>query len=493
MAGSMAAQGVPSLDPPESPSPADGATGVFPETLTWTQSNPYDTMAIYWGKPPFDRLLGSTNTPGFRPADFVRSLFPLTTYYWRIVTIRGSLTASSPVWSFTTAAPSGLRFVPLPPCRVVDTREDLGEFGKPHLAGGATRTFNFGNHQSTPQNCRIPANAAAYSLNVTVVPRGPLAYLTIWPGATVQPLVSTLNSLDGRVKANAAIVPGGFGGILVDVFATNDTDLVIDTNGYFIEPTQNPQVPALSFYPLPPCRILDTRNPNGSLGGPVIPGGSRDIPVLSSNCGVPANAQAYSLNATVVPSGPLGYLTLWPTGQPQPFVSTLNALTGGIVANAAIVPAGTSGSISAFVTSASHLVLDINGYFAPPGGANAQRFFAVTPCRLLDTRSTNGEFGGPVLAAGSTRSYRLPLAGCGLPATSAAYSLNATVVPASLLSYLTLWPFGTAQPLVSTLNALDDTIVANAAIVPAGTAGAVASFVTNQTHLILDTNGFFAP
>jgi hypothetical protein len=149
--------------------------------------------------------------------------------------------------------------------------------------------------------------------------------------------------------------------------------------------------------------------------------------------------------------------------------------------------------VSAFVSSNSHLILDINGYFAPPGAANAQKFFTVTPCRLLDTRNANGEFGGPALAASNVRSYRLPLANCGLPAGSAAFSLNATVVPASSLGYLTLWPFGTNQPLVSTLNAIDGSITSNAAIVPAGTAGSVASFVTNQTHLILDTNGYFAP
>jgi hypothetical protein len=383
---------------------------------------------------------------------------------------------------------TGLRFIPVTPCRLVDTREaGFGAFGAPALAANAIRSFPI------PQKpgCNIPANADAYSLNVTVVPAGPLGYLTIWPTGTAQPFVSTLNSIDGRIKANAAIVPAGTAGA-VSVFVTSATQLVIDINGYFIDPALNSQ--ALAFYPVTPCRIADTRNANGALGGPILATGvARHFPVLSSNCGIPANAQAYSLNATVVPSGPLGYLTLWPTGQAQPFVSTLNALTGSIVANAAIVPAGANGSIGAFVSSASHLVLDINGYFAPPGAANGQRFFTATPCRLLDTRNAAGEFGGPVLAAGSARSYRLPLANCNLPAATAAFSLNATVVPATTLGYLTLWPFGTAQPLVSTLNALDDSIVANAAIVPAGTGGAVASFVTNQTHLILDTNGYFAP
>lgn len=378
-----------------------------------------------------------------------------------------------------------LQFVPVSPCRLWDTRPLRDQFDNPHFTVEQQ-------YSVTDGPCGIPAQAQAYSLNVTVIPRGTaLGFLTIWPDGTDRPLVSTLNAIDGRIKANAAIVPAGAGG-RVRLFATNETDVVLDINGYFVDPVGAPQ--SLAFYPLPPCRVLDTRYANGPLGGPAIPAaGVRDVPVLSSNCGVPASAQAYSLNATVAPLGPLSYLTLWPTGQAQPFVSTLNAVTGAIVANAAIVPAGTSGSISAFATSQTHLVLDINGYFAPPGSANAQRYYAVGPCRLLDTRQAAGEFGGPVLTAGQSRGFRLPLAACGLPTTAAAYALNATVVPETTLSFLTLWPSGAPQPLVSTLNALDDLIVANAAIVPAGTAGAVSSYVTNGTHLILDANGYFAP
>jgi hypothetical protein len=70
------------------------------------------------------------------------------------------------------------------------------------------------------------------------------------------------------------------------------------------------------------------------------------------------------LNATVVPQGALGYLTLWPQGAAQPFVSTLNAEDGTVTSNMAIVPT-TNGSISAFATDSTHLVLDISAYFAP--------------------------------------------------------------------------------------------------------------------------------
>jgi hypothetical protein len=56
-----------------------------------------------------------------------------------------------------------------------------------------------------------------------------------------------------------------------------------------------------------------------------------------------------------------------------------------------------------------------------------------------------------------------------------------------------VWPDGVSKPVVSTLNSFDGSVVANAAVVPAGTNGAIDVFVTNQTHVILDINGYFAP
>jgi hypothetical protein len=93
----------------------------------------------------------------------------------------------------------------------------------------------------------------------------------------------------------------------------------------------------------------------------------------STTCSIPATAQAYSLNITVVPPGPLSYITVWPTGQNQPVVSTLNDQTGTIVANAAIVPSGTSGSINVYASQGTDIIIDINGYYAasfgtPSGG-----------------------------------------------------------------------------------------------------------------------------
>jgi hypothetical protein len=265
------------------------------------------------------------------------------------------------------------------------------------------------------------------------------------------------------------------------VFATNTTNVILDINGYFVPTTVST---ALTFYPVTPCRVADTRNATGALGGPSLVGGQvRSFPVLSA-CSIPPGAQAYSLNFTAIPQGTLGYLSVWPAEQTQPLVSTLNALTGTITANAAIVPAGAGGAVDLFVTDNADMVIDINGYFAPPG-AGGLSLYTLTPCRVLDSRENGAPFSGTI-------NVNVMGSGCGVPASAQAYVFNATVVPPSSLGYLTLWPAGAAQPLVSTLNAIDGSLTSNMAIVPAAS-GAVSAYASNPTQLILDISGYFAP
>lgn len=362
----------------------------------------------------------------------------------------------------TIESPSGLRFVPTVPCRAADTRTNAAA----RMAAGETRIFTL---PST--NCGIPSDAVAYSLNVTVVPSGTLAYLTLGPAGQARPLVSTLNSFDGRIKSNAAMVPAGSGSA-ISVYVTDSTDVILDVNGYFTTVATN----ALTYFPLDPCRVADTRSTASLAAG---------VPrtfAVAGTCGIPASAQAYSLNLTAVPPAPLGFLTVWPAGIARPLASTLNAMTGTVVANAAIVPAGTNGSIDIFATDPTHVVIDVNGYFAP---AASLTFHTLPPCRIVDTRS------GPSMLAGQTRTFGLPGTACNIPATAKAYSLNVTAVPSGPLSYLTIWPASQPQPFVSTLNSFDGAVVSNAALVPAGAAGAVSVFVTHPTHVILDINGYF--
>ena len=369
-----------------------------------------------------------------------------------------------------------LQFVPVTGCRLVDTRQTGGP-----IQGGTVRSFNI------PQlgGCAVPTAAAAYSLNVTVVPQGPLGYLTIWPEGDTRPRVSTMNSPDGRVKANAAIV--GAGNNAVNVYATDTTNVILDVDGYFAPPNSQ----TLQFYPLTPCRVIDTRGANGDFGGPYLRGRvERDFPVSESAC-LPSGVAfaAYSMNVTVVPHHAgqrLGYLTLWPEGEPQPTVSTLNNPTATVVANAAIVTAGNGGEIASYPSDDTDLIVDVNGYFAAPGQGGSS-FYPVVPCRAYDSRNNNGQpFTGTIIL---TMMYTP----CPPPSDATSYAFDATVVPSGPLPYLTLWPDSEQEPVVSTLNAYDGLITSNMAIVLNVDGAVDADAAQGHTQMILDIWGYFAP
>ena len=376
------------------------------------------------------------------------------------------------------------QFVTLPPCRVVDTRSANGNFGGPAIQGHSYRSFPLSEGDNP---CGIPATAIAYSLNVTVVTTGHLGFLTIWPTGEGQPIVSTMNSPDGRTKANAAIIPAGSPNGSVSVYVTDTTNVILDINGYFTTSGSS----TLEFYPLTPCRIVDTRGADGDLGGPYLHGHlERDFPVLGSDCmPLGINPVAYSFNVTALPHPAhqrLGYLTVWAAGQQQPVVSTLNNPTGTNVANAAIVPAGANGTVAVYPSNDTDLLIDTNGYFAAPA-AGGLSLYTVTPCRVLDTRG---------VGSGQPFQGELTLnvidSACALPSAAQAFIFNATVVPPGALGYLTLWPDSQEQPVVSTLNAVDGAITSNMAIVP-NSNGSIDAYASALTQLIVDISGYFAP
>ena len=128
----------------------------------------------------------------------------------------------------------------------------------------------------------------------------------------------------------------------------------------------------LMFVAMTPCRVIDTRaifNFPAPFGAPSLVGGAtRSFPMQASTlCSLPSTAAAYSLNVTVTPvGGGLGFLTIWPAGSAQPNSSTLNNPNAlAALANAVIIPAGNdaSGSLDAYASSATDLIVDINGYY----------------------------------------------------------------------------------------------------------------------------------
>jgi hypothetical protein len=130
--------------------------------------------------------------------------------------------------------------------------------------------------------------------------------------------------------------------------------------------TASAQSGPFSFFAVAPCRVVDTRNPVSTNGGPVMgQGGQRDF-AIRNNCGVPANAAAVSLNVTVANATTASFLTIWPTGITRPVVSTINFTQNDpSLANGAIVALGSgSPDLSVFNSGGTvHVIIDITGYF----------------------------------------------------------------------------------------------------------------------------------
>lgn len=129
-------------------------------------------------------------------------------------------------------------FIPIQPCRVVDTRGGgvfTGDYGPPALSVAQARTFDI---DSAPHCPGFPAAVDGYSLNFTVTQTaGAPGDLRAWPTGSPPPptaITSVLNWTVGNATlANATIMPAGTAGAIDVVVAGADTHLLIDINGYF--------------------------------------------------------------------------------------------------------------------------------------------------------------------------------------------------------------------------------------------------------------------
>ncbi len=116
-------------------------------------------------------------------------------------------------------------------------------------------------------------------------------------------------------------------------------------------------------------------------------------------------------------------------------------------------------------------------------------FFAVTPCRVVDTRQGAG---GPVVA-GTDRTFTIVGGTCAVPATAKAVSLNVVVTQPSAPGNVRLFPAGAAVPIASTVNYSAGQTRANNTVVALSAGGQLTARCqpSGSTHLILDVNGYF--
>jgi hypothetical protein len=145
-------------------------------------------------------------------------------------------TSTSPVATFQPS-PAQTAFVPITPCRVVDTRNSTA--GK--VAAGSTRAFHvrgatgFTAQGGKSVGCGIPATATAVSFSMTATQTAGSGYLRAWPYGYAQPTATLLNypATSGGITSGAVVqLGGGAYDLNVEAFG-HATHVVIDVTGYY--------------------------------------------------------------------------------------------------------------------------------------------------------------------------------------------------------------------------------------------------------------------
>jgi hypothetical protein len=125
------------------------------------------------------------------------------------------------------------------------------------------------------------------------------------------------------------------------------------------------------FHTVAPCRVVDTRNAAGPLGGPALaPGPSSRVFSIAGACGVPTTAVAVSVNITVTQTGAAGTLRLYPGDTGAAWIPTATAIsfaasqTRANNARALLSRDGTGSlGVRNDAPGAVHFILDVTGYF----------------------------------------------------------------------------------------------------------------------------------
>ncbi len=256
----------------------------------------------------------------------------------------------------------------------------------------------------------------------------------------------------------------------------------------------------LQFYPLAhPVRLVDTRVGATACQAPETPiagGSSLTVPArgVCDSLTIPANAAAITGNITTVGPVASGFLTLYPSTDKQPQAANLNYQAGQTLNNVFTVGLGAGdGAFKVFSLSTTNVVVDITGYFAPPGAGGLFFHPLPAPVRLLDTRAgqtacTTPE--SPLLAG--TEFLQQGNAICGIPASAVALVGNATTVGPLGQGFLTLFPSDATRPLIASGNYQNGQTLNSPFTVGLSPSGNFTIYSLQQTNLVVDVLGYYS-
>lgn len=352
-------------------------------------------------------------------------------------------------------------YVALVPHRVLDTREAAP------LGAGDSLDLTVLGVGGVPE-----VGVDAVVLNVTVARPSSDSWLAVYPKGSARPLASNLNFSARQVVANTVIAKVGTDGSVSIYNHTGTTDVIVDVQGWFAADE--------GYTPLVPDRLLDTRESSAVGDDQVI-----ELTVLGEG-GVPrSGVDAVVLNVTAVRPTETSWLTVFPAGEDTPLASNLNFVRGQNVPNLVIVKVGADGKIAIHnAHGTSHVVVDVQGWFAPARG-----YTSVLPSRLLDTREDDD-----IEAIGAADTIEIDVLGRGgVPDAGVdAVVLNVTATRATVGGWFTVFPAGVETPLASNLNFRSGQTVPNVVIAKVGVDGKV--LIENArglTDAVVDVQGWF--
>ena len=357
-------------------------------------------------------------------------------------------------------------FFPLGPTRILDTRAGTGV---PKGKLGAKQSLSL----QVAGAAWVPTSGvSAVVLNVTATNPTSASYLTVYPSGSAVPTASYLNFTTGWTGANSVTVPLGANG-KIDIYnAGGSVDVIADVLGFYQGVDGKPNGDGGQYRPHDTVRMVDTRDPEW--GGP-LPGGYY-LSMAVDYSAVNPHVRALAVNITAVSPQASGYLTAWNGLYDPPLASTLNFTAGSVVPNFAVVPVSSCTfdpscagmpQIGIYNGSgfATHVVVDVVGFFDDAQIGPGMRFHPLTPTRIADTRSKLG--GAGTLGPASTATLTAP-APAAVDETSALVANITGVNNGSGPTYLTTWESGQPRPLASNLNLAPYEVRPNAAFVLLG-------------------------
>ena len=246
-----------------------------------------------------------------------------------------------------------------------------------------------------------------------------------------------------------------------------------------------------------PARILDTRPEGATVDGQFAAAGIRPLGgtltlATAGRAGIPSDAAAVVLNVTVTEAQAPGFITVFPCDVGRPHASNLNYVAGRSIPNLVIAKIAADGTVCLFNTAATHLIVDVAGYFP---GTDALTPL-TSPARLLDTRADGITIDGVSMGQGIRPAGNvqvLQVTGrAGVPTGVVSVVLNVTVDQPQAIGFITVFPCDAPIPTASNVNYVTAQTIPNAVVARLSAAGTVCLYTSASTHEIVDIAGYFA-